>query len=293
VTVVKSGPDASAHLASIVSDAANAAIICRGFFTLVLSGGSLPQYLSSLCNLNNINWSKVYIFFVDERNVPYDSPDSSYKLVREHLLSKIPIPGSNVFSITEGLSVLEAAVDYNSRLHSLPPSVLPRIPASSVNSSLSSPSALIEVPSFDLTLLGVGPDGHVASLFPGSSQLLDPETHAQVAGMFAEPKKEEKCNPRSIWVLPVSDSPKPPSERITLTMPVINGSKEVIIVSLGAGKADIIRDALEGFEPAPKVTPGSPQPLLPVQWVRSMNGPVRWILDEGAAAKLKGLSRAT
>ncbi|KAK9856858.1 hypothetical protein WJX84_008424 [Apatococcus fuscideae] len=111
-------------------------------------------------------------------------------------------------------------------------------------------------PIFDLVLLGIGPDGHIASLFPNRSQ-----TAA-----------------RKGWVLPVSDSPKPPSERITLTLPVINAAKEVGIVAFGDGKAEIVQRALEV-----QALPGA----LPAQLVRPEEGRLYWLLDAGSAGNLR------
>lgn len=108
----------------------------------------------------------------------------------------------------------------------------------------------------DLVLLGVGPDGHVASLFPNSAALADAS---------------------GAWVLPVANSPKPPPERITLSLPALNASRHVAIVSLGAGKAEVVQRALEV-----QSLPGA----LPVQLVRPGAGRLTWVLDSAAAAGL-------
>ncbi len=141
----------------------------------------------------------------------------------------------------ENVSVREAAVNYEGRLIGLPTSVLPR------NSD--------GYPIFDLILLGVGPDGHVASLFPHKSTL-----------------KEVKQ-----WVLPVDNSPKPPPERITMTLPVINAAKDIIFVALGESKAEIVQRALEV-----QALPGA----LPAQLVRLSEGKIRWLLDVQSAQGL-------
>ncbi|GLC43270.1 hypothetical protein PLESTB_001492000 [Pleodorina starrii] len=233
---------AQAGLVKLVVEAAEAAVKAKGAFTLVLSGGSLPALLGPLATAKGIDWSKTHIFFVDERNVPHSSPDSTYKAAQEALLSKVPIPPAQVYAIAEGLPVEQAAVQYEGRLVSIPAAALPR-------------TAEGGFPVFDLILLGVGPDGHVASLFPNR-----PETSASKG-----------------WILPVKNSPKPPPERITMTMPVINAAKEVAIVALGAGKCEIVQRVLEV-----QALPGA----LPAQLVRPRGGKLKWLLDVASAEGL-------
>lgn len=231
---------AVAGLTKLVTEAAEAAIKAKGAFTLVLSGGSLPSLLTPLAS-STIDWSKTHIFFVDERNVPHSSDDSTYKAVKEALLSKVSIPAEQVHAIAEGLPVDQAATNYEGRLVTLPASALPRDADG--------------FPVFDLILLGVGPDGHVASLFPNRAET------AATKG----------------WILPVTNSPKPPSDRITMTMPVINAAKEVAVVALGASKREIVQRALEV-----QALPGA----LPAQLVRPKAGKLKWILDVASAEDL-------
>lgn len=183
-----------------VAEAAEAAIAAKGAFTLVLSGGSLLSMLGGLAEKKGIAWDKVHVFFVDERVVPHASADSNLKGARDALLSKVPIPASQVHAIQEGLPAAQAATQYEGQLLSIPAAALPRTAAG--------------FPVFDLVLLGVGPDGHVASLFPNKAAT------AATSG----------------WVLPVTNSPKPPAERITMTLPVINAAKDVVIVAVGDEK---------------------------------------------------------
>jgi len=224
-----------------VLEAADAAIAAKGSFTLVLSGGSLLNLLSGLVGKKEPAWDKWHIFYVDERNVPYTSPDSTHKAATEILLSKVPIPAANIYAILEGVPVEQAAINYEGRLIGLPTSVLPR--------------AANGFPVFDLILLGMGPDGHVASLFPNRSQTA--ATHG--------------------WILPVTASPKPPPERITFTMPVINAAKDIVLVAAGDEKAEIVQRALEI-----QALPGS----LPAQLVRPAEGRLRWFLDVQSAQHL-------
>lgn len=160
-----------------------------------------------------------------------------------HCLSVYVVHPPKVFAIQEGLSVDQAAKHYEGRLLGLPASVLPR-------------TADGKLPVFDLILLGVGPDGHVASLFPNAKQTAEKEG----------------------WVLPVSNSPKPPPERITFTMPAINAAKEVFVVAVGESKAEIVQRALEV-----QALPGA----LPVQLVRPGSGKLKWVLDSLSAQELR------
>eukprot|EP00775_Hariotina_reticulata_P000649 gene649-942_t len=242
VLVYATSKNAAAGLARAVTEAAAAAIKEKGSFTLVLSGGSLVNMLSSIAELKGVDFSKWWVFWVDERNVPHSSPDSNFKGAQVALLGRVGIPASQVFAIQEGLPVDQAAVNYEGRLLSLPTSVLPRTADS--------------LPVFDLILLGVGPDGHVASLFPNT-----PATAATKG-----------------WVLPVYNSPKFPPERITFTMPAINAAKEVAIVAVGESKAEVVQRVLEV-----QALPGA----LPAQLVRPSAGKLKWVLDSLSAQELR------
>eukprot|EP00803_Ostreobium_quekettii_P009307 evm.model.scf_1138.7 EVM.evm.TU.scf_1138.7 scf_1138:48967-50103(-) len=234
------GPGAAAEgLAKMVLAASAKAIAERGAFTLALSGGSLLNLLSALVG-GKAEFDKWHVVWVDERVVPHDSPDSSYRGAREAFLSKVPIPEANVHAIAEGLGAKQAAVNYEGRLLGLDEAVLPRDAG---------------MPRFDMVLMGMGPDGHVGSLFPNA-----PQTAAAEG-----------------WVLAVEDSPKPPSERITLSMPVINAAREVVVVAMGEGKAEAVQRVLEV-----QALPGA----LPAQLVRPAEGSLTWVLDYGSARDL-------
>lgn len=155
---------------------------------------------------------------------------------------QVPIPPGNVYAINDALSAEGAADDYETCVKHL------------VNSNVIASSSASGFPKFDLMLLGMGPDGHVASLFPGH-----PLVH--------ENKK---------WVTSINDSPKPPPERITFTFPVINSSAYIALVVTGTGKADAVHSALRGSETSEK---------LPAALV-SPEGELKWFLDKGAASKL-------
>lgn len=232
---------AAKGLAEAVAESYAAAVKAKGCFTLVLSGGSLLNTLSVLTSVKSISWDKVHVFYVDERNVAHSSADSNHKGATDSLLSKVAIPAANVHAITEGLPVDGAALNYEGRLYGLPASALPR------NAD--------GFPVFDLIVLGVGPDGHIASLFPNRPEI-------------AESKR---------WVLPIADSPKPPAERITMTLPVINAAKDVVVYATGEGKAEIVQRALEV-----QSLPGA----LPAQMVRPSAGKLTWMVDVAAAQHL-------
>ncbi|KAI4338016.1 hypothetical protein L6164_016371 [Bauhinia variegata] len=232
-------------LAKYVADLSDKFTKEKGIFTVVLSGGSMIDYMRKLVEppyVDSIDWSKWHIFWVDERVVPKDHEDSNYKLAYDGFLSKVAIIPDNVYAINDTLSAEGAADDYEARLRDL------------VKSNVIAVSSVSGFPKFDLMLLGMGPDGHVASLFPG---------HPLV--------KENKK-----WVTFIKDSPKPPPERITFTFPVINSSAYIAMVITGTAEANAVHAALEGNENSEK---------LPVQLV-SPEGELKWFLDKDSASKL-------
>jgi len=229
-------------LAKVVAEASARAIQERGCFTVALSGGSLVDMLPFMFQLENRpDFSKWHVFYVDERLAPHSSPDSNHGAAKKAFLDRAGIPAAQIYAILEDATVEEAARAYEGLMMNPPKTVLARSPEG--------------FPVLDMMLLGVGPDGHVASLFPNKAA-----TAAKKG-----------------WVLPVSDSPKPPSERITMTMPVINSARDVLIVACGKGKAEVVQRALEV-----QALPGA----LPVQLVRPSNGKLRWLLDLEACADI-------
>ena len=215
-----------------------AAISERGRFTVALSGGSTPRTLYSLLakDYSNFPWSQTFLFFSDERHVPPDHPDSNYRMVNESLLSRAPIPAQNVYRVKAELSdASAAALEYEERLRSffkLGPT---------------------EFPHFDLILLGLGPDGHTASLFPDSEGL-----------------KEQLRLVIANWV------EKFKTHRITFTFPVLSHVQDVMFLVSGPDKAEMVREILEGNRTPP----------FPAQQIQP-EGRLLWMLDEAAAAKLK------
>jgi 6-phosphogluconolactonase len=218
--------------------AARSAIGARGRFTVALAGGSTPKALYSLlaAEYANFEWNRVFVFFGDERHVAPDHPDSNYRMVNESLLNKISIPAENIFRVhAENPDASAAASDYENqirRFFSVKPGEFPR---------------------FDFILLGMGPDGHTASLFPGSSAL-------------GEQERIVVAN----WV------EKFKTHRITFTFPVLNRAAEVMFLASGADKAEMLHEVLQGEGAA----------TLPSQRVQPSDGKLVWMLDEAAAAKL-------
>ncbi|CAG9460224.1 unnamed protein product [Pedinophyceae sp. YPF-701] len=226
-------------LAKLVVKAAEEAIAKKGSFSLALSGGSLLNALPAMHQLDaKPDFAKWHIFYADERCVPHSSPDSNHGAAKKAFLDGAAIPVDQIHAIREDLSPDMAAKAYQG-------DILGSKACPNVNG----------IPQIDLILLGIGPDGHVASLFP----------HRPQVGV-----KDE-------LVVEITDSPKPPPERITMTLPLINNAKEVFVVAMGKGKAEIAQRALEV-----QAIPGA----LPAQLVRPTSGGLRWLLDLEAATEI-------
>ncbi|KAF2141647.1 uncharacterized protein K452DRAFT_287598 [Aplosporella prunicola CBS 121167] len=201
-------------------DAQNQALERHGSFRIAVSGGSLPKVLAQALlpkgngsKEDKVDFSKWHIFFADERAVPLDHEDSNYGLLKAELLSKIPaeLGKPTVYPIdTQYLNdIQEMADQYEQTL----------VKAFAARDS-------VKIPMFDLLLLGCGPDGHTCSLFPGSPLLREAEA----------------------WVLPISDSPKPPPQRITLSLPVAAHGIKIAFVATGGGKKDIMKSIFDTEE---------------------------------------------
>ena len=226
--------------------AARTAIGAQGRFTVALSGGSTPKALYSLlaANYADFAWNRVFLFFGDERHVPPTDPESNYRMVQESLLTKITIPAENVFRVPgENPDAAAAAAEYEAQLRRF----------FGLRSQVRPGDRGGEFPRFDLILLGMGPDGHTASLFP-DSPALDEQSRLVVAN----------------WVAKLN------THRITFSFPVLNRAAEVMFMASGADKADMLHQVLEGKSIPP----------LPSQRVQPSDGNLLWMLDEAAAAKL-------
>jgi len=224
-------------LANFVLAAQVAALSRHTQFKVAVSGGSLPAILASPDLIEQADWSKWVIFFADERCVPLDDPDSNYGLLKKELLDNIPASRGTPTVIpisTENLDdTQEIADQYEQQL----------VKVFAAKDS-------VKLPIFDLMLLGCGPDGHTCSLFPGHELL-----------------REDVA-----WVAPIEDSPKPPSKRITLTLPVVTHSSKIAFVALGAGKKEIMKQIFEGEDS------GLPCALIN----RAAGDKVYWFCDNAA-----------
>lgn len=246
--VYPSEDDVAAGLAEYTANLSEKYAKERGAFTVVLSGGYLIDCLRKLLEppyVDGVDWGKWHVFWVDERVVLKTHPDSNYKLAYDGFLSKVPIPPNQVYAINDTLPAEGAADDYEACLKQL------------VMTGVLEVSPATDFPRFDLMLLGMGPDGHLASLFPKHPLL-----------------KEDKR-----WVTFIKDSPKPPPVRITFTFPVINASAYIAMVIVGDGEVDAVCKALG--------TKDSSSDLLPVQMVSLENGEFTWFTDKKATSKLQ------
>ena len=229
-------PDPAALAHHVAEWITTAAVAAQGSFRISLSGGSTPKTLYQLLASdefrNRFPWQRVSWYFGDERFVPYDHPDSNYRMVREAMFAKASVPPENIHPIPVDGTPEEAAQQYERTLQH------------AYGAAILDPAR----PLFDVTLLGLGPDGHTASLLPG------------------EPVLEE----RKRWVVAVSHGR--PEVRITMTYPVIESSRRVAFLVTGSEKEPIFRAIRAG---------GSQVPAARVQPV----GDLFWFADRAAAGE--------
>ena len=239
IRIFKSLEELSRAAATIFVEQAEKAIQERGRFLVALNGGGTPirtfQLLASEYR-ETVDWTRVHVFWGDERIVPASDPESSYGLASDLLLRHIPIPETNIHPIDGEIAPAEAAKDYSMLLQKF------------ASSSLSWPR-------FDLMFLGMGEDGHTASLFPGSPV--------------------ESSKP----VLPVkAEYQDRPAQRVTLTPLVLNSARMVVFMAAGAKKAATLAEVLsDRYNPE----------LYPVQRIDPKEGKLIWLVDEEAASKLR------
>jgi len=208
---------------------------CKNYFHIALSGGSTPKFLFKYLSKKyqtKINWSKIKFFWGDERCVPPDHDESNYKTTYDLLFSKIKIPEENIFRICSECDPDEIAVNYSNVISKNVPS-------------------RDNLPEFDLILLGLGEDGHTASIFPNSLSL------------FNDNK-----------ICAVSEHPVTHQKRITITGKTINNAKKIIFLVVGENKSaivDIILNRKNNFE------------KLPAYYVNPNHGELIWLMDKTAS----------
>jgi 6-phosphogluconolactonase len=241
IRVLTTPQEVFAAAAEEIAHRANEAVADRGRFTIALSGGSTPKSLYQLLAANARNtlpWDKMFFFWGDERHVPPTDPESNFRMADETMLSKIPVKPGNVFRfMAENSDASAVALDYEEtikKFFQLEAGAFPR---------------------FDLILLGMGPDGHTASLFPGTTGL-------QEKSRLVIANRVEKLK----------------TDRLTLTLPVLNAARCVTFLACGSDKAAMLRNVLE------ENVAGE---LYPAKLVRPSAGKLIWMLDRAAACDLK------
>ena len=221
-----------------IVELAGEAIAARGTFSIALSGGSTPKAIFELLAdeefRTQIAWQNVHVFFGDERTVPPDHADSNFRMANEAMLSRVPLPERNIHRIDGVGDAAANASDYESDLREY--------------------FSTSNWPRLDLVMLGMGDDGHTASLFPDTTAL-----------------KEESLWVAANWVEKFN------TWRITLTAPAINAARNVLFLITGAGKADRLSEVLLGERDTSR---------LPSQLIAPREGVLEWYVDRAAAAKL-------
>jgi 6-phosphogluconolactonase len=240
VSIFPDGGQLSVAAAQYIVRVAQESISAHGRFTLALSGGSTPRKLYAMLAdepyRGQINWALVEIFWSDERCVPPDNAESNYQLAQEVMLTKLPIAPSQIHRMPADLPDRDAAsLAYTKEMQQV--------------------FGTEGIPQFDLIQLGMGPEGHTASLFPHQASLHEPQR----------------------LIMPVT-VPKPPPPRLTFTPPLLNAAIHTLFLVTGAEKDQAIQAVLEG--------PYQPDEY-PAQIVRPTSGEVTWMLDKAAAALLK------
>ncbi|WVQ83103.1 6-phosphogluconolactonase [Cryptococcus sp. DSM 104549] len=225
-------------LANFVVKAQRDAVDKRGKFSIALSRGTLAANLRGLVGQADVQWDKWEVFFCDEAAVPLEDPDSNYASNYQSFLSHVPIPPSQIHTIDTSLldDLEELADQYEKQL---------------IGHFAASNAA--RYPTFDLMLLGIGPDGETCSLFPG----------------------HEILSERDAWVSYIDDAPRGPAKRITMTLPVLTHCYRAVFVATGGEKAEMLHSILDHPEaglPCSRVRPASP-------------GLVFWFADADAATQ--------
>ena len=238
--ILPSPENLAVHLAEEFKQLSDSGGRHREKLHIALSGGSTPKIsfrlLAQPRYRNKINWKRLHVYWGDERCVPPDHPESNYGMTRENLLQYIEIPESNIHRIKGELVPDQAANSYSREIQQ------------------NVPSGMGGIPCFDWLLLGMGEDGHTASMFPGSEVL---NIKDKICAVSAHPESGQK--------------------RVTLTLPVINHAKKVTFLVTGKSKSRVISEIFNratGFD------------HYPVSLIHPSHGEIEWLLDTAAASSL-------
>ena len=236
VRIFKDAVELSRAAADLFVTLAVQSIRERGRFLVALSGGSTPMALYRLLAREPIDWTRIHVFWGDERLVPPEDPENSYGQAWEALLKHIPIPTENIHRVASELDPVAAARDYASILREFaaPP---------------------LDWPRFDLVLLGLGEDGHTASLFPGSPV----DATEPVIAVTAQYQGR-------------------PARRVTLTPLVFNAARQVIFLVTGANKAVTLRGVFDDYNSSEQI---------PAKRIQPADGQVTWLVDKAAGKEIK------
>ena len=236
VRIFKDAVELSRAAADLFVTLAVQSIRERGRFLVALSGGSTPMALYRLLAREPIDWTRIHVFWGDERLVLPEDAENSYGQAREALLKHIPIPTENIHRVASELDPVAAARDYASILREFaaPP---------------------LDWPRFDLVLLGLGEDGHTASLFPGSPV----DATEPVIAVTAQYQGR-------------------PARRVTLTPPVFNAARQVIFLVTGANKAVTLRGVFDDYNSSEQI---------PAKRIQPADGQVTWLVDKAAGKEIK------
>lgn len=247
IRIVKDSEELTRAAAGELVRCAKESVGRQGRFTVALAGGNTPVSLYEMLATQPtfrtlLPWGKSHFFWGDERHVPPDHADNHYRKAQAAMFSRVDVPAENIHRVpAEHPSADAAATEYEAELRrffATAPGKLPR---------------------FDLALLGMGPDGHIAALFPGSAALAEHDRLAVATHDYQQ---------NTDW--------------ITLTLPVLNNSSTVVFLASGVQKAETLREVLRRVERPPKNVE-----RIPAELVRPVNGRLLWIVDQGAAGLLK------
>jgi 6-phosphogluconolactonase len=246
-----------------VFETARRCIAARGRFVIALAGGNTPRKLYKiLATTDGIDWRHVEVFFSDERMVPLTDAESNYKMARETLLDQVPIPPGQIHAVPTHLAVDEAAAAYEQTLRQTLGAKEPRL---------------------DVALLGMGPDGHTASIFPGSRLLAGLDNDFLIDDPNTGPLPTQRPTPSlssfasERLIAPITDSPKPPPMRITMTPYVLNLARHVLVLVAGEDKVAAVSAALESDARIAEI---------PIRAIAPPSGELVWLLDRRAARAL-------